>query len=88
MPCHAIVYCTTGPPFSLTPPPALNFQTHTHTNQPTNQDIAYFDKEENSTGAITARLATEVTLVKNVTGQNLGRSVQNVVTVAAVCIYK
>ena len=47
------------------------------------QDIAYFDKEENSTGNITARLATEVTLVKNVTGQNLGRSVQNVVTVAA-----
>ena len=28
------------------------------------QDIAYFDREENSTGAITARLATEVTLVK------------------------
>lgn len=27
-------------------------------------DIAWFDKEENSTGAITARLATEVTLVK------------------------
>ncbi|KAM3576986.1 hypothetical protein VYU27_001127 [Nannochloropsis oceanica] len=47
------------------------------------QDIAYFDKEENSTGAITARLATEVTLVKNVTGQNLGRSVQNLVTIAA-----
>lgn len=35
------------------------------------------------TGAITARLATEVTLVKNVTGQNLGRSVQNLVTIAA-----
>ena len=89
-------------------------------------DIAWFDKEENSTGAITARLATEVTLVKvcfgertawraaaaqyipftaivaqpltahvsthgpttffllqNVTGQNLGRSLQNVVTVCA-----
>lgn len=28
------------------------------------QDIAFFDKEENSTGAITARLATEVTLIK------------------------
>ena len=37
------------------------------------QDIAWFDKEDNSTGALTARLATEATLVKNITGQNLGR---------------
>lgn len=58
-------------------------QTPTTSQTQTPQDVAYFDKEENSTGAITARLATEVTLVKNVTGQNLGRSVQNVVTVAA-----
>jgi ATP-binding cassette, subfamily B (MDR/TAP), member 1 len=47
------------------------------------QDIAWFDREENSTGAITARLATEVTLIKNITGQNLGRMVQNVVTICA-----
>lgn len=71
------MYSTTDRPVPLTTP-------NPHKNK---QDIAYFDKEENSTGAITARLATEVTLVKNVTGQNLGRSVQNVVTVAAVCIY-
>ncbi|CAN0386643.1 unnamed protein product, partial [Laminaria digitata] len=37
------------------------------------QDIAWFDKEDNSTGALTPRLATEATLVKNITGQNLGR---------------
>lgn len=28
------------------------------------QDVGYFDREENNTGAITARLATEVTLIK------------------------
>lgn len=37
------------------------------------QDVGWFDEEENSTGALTARLATEATLIKNITGQNLGR---------------
>jgi len=37
------------------------------------QDLAWFDREENSTAALTARLATEVTLVKNITGLNLNR---------------
>lgn len=39
------------------------------------QDVEWFDREENSTGALTARLATEVTLVKNITGLNLNRCV-------------
>jgi ABC-type multidrug transport system fused ATPase/permease subunit len=43
------------------------------------QDIAFFDEEENATGSLTARLATEAALVKNITGQNLGRAVQNLV---------
>eukprot|EP00752_Nemacystus_decipiens_P001377 g1364.t1 len=46
------------------------------------QDLAWFDREENSTEALTARLGTEVTLVKNITGLNLNRMYQNVVTVA------
>ena len=37
------------------------------------QDLAWFDREENSTEALTARLGTEVTLVKNITGLNLNR---------------
>jgi ABC-type multidrug transport system fused ATPase/permease subunit len=39
------------------------------------QDVGYFDMEENSTGAITARLATDATLVKSIAGQNQGRMV-------------
>eukprot|EP00903_Cladosiphon_okamuranus_P019102 g17578.t1 len=46
------------------------------------QEVAWFDREENSTEALTARLANEVTLVKNITGLNLNRLYQNVVTVA------
>jgi len=37
------------------------------------QDIGWFDLEKNATGALTARLATEITNIKNITGQNLGR---------------
>jgi ABC-type multidrug transport system fused ATPase/permease subunit len=36
--------------------------------------------EENSTGAITARLATDATLVKAMAGENQGRVVQNAFT--------
>ncbi|CAM9316144.1 unnamed protein product, partial [Ectocarpus sp. 13 AM-2016] len=46
------------------------------------QDVEWFDREENSTGALTARLATEVTLVKNITGLNLNsRMYQNLITI-------
>ncbi|CAN0230516.1 unnamed protein product [Ascophyllum nodosum] len=47
------------------------------------QDVGWFDKEENSTGALTARLATEATLIKNITGQNLGRMYQNAITITS-----
>jgi ABC-type multidrug transport system fused ATPase/permease subunit len=36
--------------------------------------------EENSTGAVTARLATDATLVKAMAGENQGRVVQNAFT--------
>lgn len=39
------------------------------------QDVGYFDLEENNTGAITARLASDATLVKSVSGENQGRQV-------------
>lgn len=42
------------------------------------QDVAWFDREDNSTGALTARLATEATLVKNIVGQNLSRCEPNI----------
>ncbi|CAM9155268.1 unnamed protein product [Pylaiella littoralis] len=47
------------------------------------QDLEWFDREENSTGALTARLATEVALVKNIAGLNFNRMYQNVVTITA-----
>lgn len=37
------------------------------------QDLSWFDMDENGTGALTARLATEATLVKSITGLNLSR---------------
>jgi ATP-binding cassette subfamily B (MDR/TAP) protein 1 len=45
------------------------------------QEIAWFDDEKNSSGALCAQLATETTLVQNITGQNLANQVQNVITI-------
>lgn len=36
------------------------------------QEMAFFDQKDNSTGALTTRLATEATLVKGITGDTLG----------------
>eukprot|EP00123_Amoebidium_parasiticum_P013500 comp21991_c0_seq1/m.31796 comp21991_c0_seq1/g.31796 ORF comp21991_c0_seq1/g.31796 comp21991_c0_seq1/m.31796 type:complete len:1283 (-) comp21991_c0_seq1:440-4288(-) len=44
------------------------------------QNIAYFDNEDNSTGAIAARLATEAKLVKSIAGESLGQMMQNMAT--------
>lgn len=62
-------------------PPARHIDTviknfwHAMCRNTVRQDVGYFDLEENSTGAITARLATDATLVKAVAGQNQGRMV-------------
>ncbi|KAJ3189969.1 Multidrug resistance protein 1 [Gaertneriomyces sp. JEL0708] len=40
------------------------------------QEIAYFDDESHSTGALTARLAEEATLVQGLTGQNFAQMAQ------------
>ncbi|KAF2077589.1 hypothetical protein CYY_001130 [Polysphondylium violaceum] len=47
------------------------------------QDIGWFDMPENSTGILTANLATDSTLVQGMTSQRLGLLVQNVVTCVA-----
>jgi len=47
------------------------------------QDIGWFDMPENSTGILTANLATDSTLVQGMTSQRLGLLVQNIVTVVA-----
>eukprot|EP00124_Ichthyophonus_hoferi_P002944 Ihof_evm3s226 gene=Ihof_evmTU3s226 len=41
------------------------------------QNIAFFDKDCNNTGAIAARLATEAKLVKSIAGETLGQLMQN-----------
>ncbi|KNC82823.1 hypothetical protein SARC_04906 [Sphaeroforma arctica JP610] len=50
------------------------------------QDIAFFDDESNNTGSLTARLATDATLVKDVSGQNQGRIVQNMSTLVTAMV--
>ncbi|KAM9973614.1 hypothetical protein ACTFIW_010724 [Dictyostelium discoideum] len=47
------------------------------------QDIGWFDLTENSTGRLTANLATEATLVQGMTSQRLGLLIQNIVTIVA-----
>eukprot|EP01133_Synstelium_polycarpum_P008407 gene8407-9888_t len=44
------------------------------------QDIGWFDLPENSTGILTANLATDATLVQGMTSQRLGLLLQNLVT--------
>ncbi|KAI9099534.1 P-loop containing nucleoside triphosphate hydrolase protein [Phlyctochytrium arcticum] len=40
------------------------------------QEIAYFDEEDNSTGAITAKLASDAKLVQGLTGQTMAQILQ------------
>ncbi|KAL3862668.1 hypothetical protein ACJMK2_008621 [Sinanodonta woodiana] len=40
------------------------------------QDVAYFDDKRHSTGALTTRLATDASLVKNATGIRIGTTIQ------------
>ncbi|KAK5581948.1 hypothetical protein RB653_003529 [Dictyostelium firmibasis] len=47
------------------------------------QDIGWFDLTENSTGRLTANLATEATLVQGMTSQRLGLLFQNIITIVA-----
>ncbi|KAN0050692.1 hypothetical protein ACTA71_003837 [Dictyostelium dimigraforme] len=47
------------------------------------QDIGWFDLSENSTGRLTANLATEATLVQGMTSQRLGLLIQNIITIVA-----
>jgi len=44
-------------------------------------NIGCFDKKENGTGVLTARLATEATLVEGMVGTRLGLTVQNICTI-------
>lgn len=45
------------------------------------QEVAFFDREENSTGALCARLATEATAVQAASGFHLGILCQNITSV-------
>eukprot|EP01133_Synstelium_polycarpum_P018363 gene18363-21975_t len=45
------------------------------------QDIGWFDLPENSTGVLTANLATDATLVQGMTSERLGLLLQNIVTI-------
>ena len=41
-------------------------------------DVGWFDRTENSTGALTSRLASEATLVETAVGPRLGILSQNI----------
>ncbi|EFA76459.1 ABC transporter B family protein [Heterostelium album PN500] len=47
------------------------------------QEIGWFDMPQNSTGILTANLATDATLVQGMTSQRLGLIIQNIVTMVA-----
>eukprot|EP01132_Coremiostelium_polycephalum_P000417 gene417-527_t len=47
------------------------------------QDVGWFDMPENSTGILTANLATDATLVQGMTSQRLGLLIQNMITTVA-----
>ncbi|KAI5310596.1 GTPase-activating protein [Ascosphaera atra] len=47
------------------------------------QDISFFDREENSTGALTSFLSTETTSLAGVSGATLGTILKSVVTLTA-----
>ena len=51
------------------------------------QDISYFDKEENSTGALTSFLSTETKSLAGISGSNLGMILMTLTTlIASMCI--
>lgn len=51
------------------------------------QDISYFDKSENSTGALTSFLSTETKSLAGISGQNLGMILMTLTTlIASMCI--
>eukprot|EP01114_Cavostelium_apophysatum_P015910 TRINITY_DN4431_c0_g2_i2.p1 TRINITY_DN4431_c0_g2~~TRINITY_DN4431_c0_g2_i2.p1 ORF type:complete len:1244 (-),score=364.29 TRINITY_DN4431_c0_g2_i2:7-3738(-) len=47
------------------------------------QDIAFFDSPKNSTGLLTARLASQATLVGQLVGTSFSLAVQNIITLTA-----
>ena len=49
------------------------------------QDISFFDKEENSTGALTAFLSTESTHLSSISGATLGTLLTCITTLVAAC---
>ncbi|RMY25666.1 hypothetical protein D0867_00584 [Hortaea werneckii] len=55
-------------------------------NNTAKQDIAFFDKESNSTGAITSRLSTCATDLQELLGFNAGLILNNIVTVISCAI--
>ena len=44
-------------------------------------DIGWFDRQENNTGALTAKLASEATIVETAVGPRLGILSQNIATI-------
>ena len=50
------------------------------------QDISFFDKEENSTGALTAFLSTETTHLAAISGATLGTLLTCTTTLVAACV--
>ncbi|KAI5294549.1 GTPase-activating protein [Ascosphaera acerosa] len=50
------------------------------------QDIAYFDREENSAGALTSFLSTETKSLSGISGATLGTIVKVLITLFASCI--
>lgn len=49
------------------------------------QDISFFDKEENSTGALTAFLSTETTHLASISGATLGTILTCITTLVSAC---
>lgn len=50
------------------------------------QDISFFDKEENSTGALTSFLSTETKHLSGISGANLGTLLNVTTTLGACCV--
>lgn len=61
----------------------LNAYLNFNPSFPCRQEIGWFDDEKNSSGILTARLATEATEVKGLTGQLLGSILQVAVSLIA-----
>lgn len=47
------------------------------------QEVSFFDKEENSSGALSSRLSTDTASIRGAVGDQLGLLCQNLVTFAA-----